>query len=79
MSVKRQQISGDQMDLFDKALLASLCHGAAGEGGTGPGACAEPQALTAFRRQLGAGRTGTDAPGVPKSLVTLPIAITSVS
>ena len=51
MSVKRQQVSGDQMDLFDQALLASLCHGATGEGGTGPGACAEPQALTAFEQQ----------------------------
>ena len=51
MSVKRRQGSGDQMDLFDQALLASLRHGAAGEGGTGPGACAEPQALTAFEQQ----------------------------
>jgi len=42
MSVKRQQGSGDQKDLFDQALQASLCHGATGEGGTGPGACAEP-------------------------------------
>jgi hypothetical protein len=45
MSVKRQQGSGDQQDLFDQALQASLRLGATGEGGTGPGACAEPQAL----------------------------------
>ena len=51
MSVKRQQGSGDQMDLFDQALVASLCHGATGESGTGPGACAEPQAFTAWEQQ----------------------------
>src|ERR1700674_1652965 len=48
MGVKRQQGSGDQQDLFDHALQASQRHGATGEGGTGPGACAEPQAFTAF-------------------------------
>jgi hypothetical protein len=51
MGVKRRQGSGDQLDLFDQALQASLCHGATGEGGTGPGACAEPQALAAFEQQ----------------------------
>src|SRR5580692_3251081 len=50
MSVKGQQGSGDQKDLFDQALQASLRHGATGEGGTGPGACAEPQALTAWEQ-----------------------------
>jgi RNA-directed DNA polymerase len=51
MGVKRRQGSGDQMDLFDQAVQASLRRGATGEGGTGPGACAEPQALTAFEQQ----------------------------
>lgn len=51
MSVKRQQVNGDQKDLFDQALQASLCLGATGEGGTGPGACAEPQALAAYEQQ----------------------------
>ena len=51
MSVKRRQGSGDQQDLFDQALQASLRHGATGEGGTGPGACVEPQALAAFEQQ----------------------------
>jgi RNA-directed DNA polymerase len=51
MGVKRQQGSGDQKDLFDEALKASLRHGATGDGGTGAGACAEPQASTAWERQ----------------------------
>jgi hypothetical protein len=51
MSVKRRQGSGDQKDLFDQALQASVRLGATGEGGTGPGACAEPQAPTAFEQQ----------------------------
>ncbi len=51
MSVKRQQGSGDQQDLFDQALQAALRHGATGEGGTGPGAREEPQALTAWEQQ----------------------------
>jgi RNA-directed DNA polymerase len=51
MGVKRQQGSGDQQDLFDHALQASLRLGATGEGGTGPGACAEPQALAAWEQQ----------------------------
>jgi len=51
MSVKRRQGSGDQKDLFDQALQASLRHGATGESGTGPGACAEPQAFTAWEQQ----------------------------
>lgn len=51
MGVKRRQGSGDQQDLFDQGLQASLCHGATGEGGTGPGARAEPQALTAWEQQ----------------------------
>ena len=51
MSVKRQQGNGDQKDLFDEALKASLRHGATGDGGTGSGACAEPQASTAWEQQ----------------------------
>jgi hypothetical protein len=47
MSVKRRQGSGDQKDLFDQVVQASLRHGATGKSGTGPGACAEPQAFTA--------------------------------
>jgi RNA-directed DNA polymerase len=48
MGVKRQQGSGDQLDLFDEALKASLRHGVSGEGGTGTGARAERQAATAW-------------------------------
>jgi hypothetical protein len=51
MGVKRQQGNGDQLDLFDQARPAALRLGATGEGGTGPGACAEPQALTAWEQQ----------------------------
>jgi len=43
MGVKRQQGSGDERDLFDQALQASLRHDATGEGGIGPGAREEPQ------------------------------------
>ncbi len=51
MGVKGQQGGGDQKDLFDQALQASLRLGATGEGGTGSGAHAEPQALAAFEQQ----------------------------
>src|ERR1700730_4551330 len=51
MGVKRWQGSGDQQALPDQALHASLRLGATGEGGTGPGACAEPQALTEGEQQ----------------------------
>jgi len=51
MGGKRQQGSGDQGDLFDQVLRASLRHGATGEGGTGSGACEEPQAFTAWEQQ----------------------------
>jgi hypothetical protein len=47
MGAKRQQGSGDRMDLFDP-LQVSLRLGATGEGGTGPGACSESQALAAY-------------------------------
>lgn len=48
MGVKRQQGRGDQKDLFDEALKASLRHGVSGEGGTGTGTREEPQAYTAW-------------------------------
>lgn len=48
MGVKRQQGGADQGDLLDEALKAALRHGATGEGGTGPGACEEPQASAAW-------------------------------
>jgi len=48
MGVKRQQGGVDQGDLLDEALKAALRHSATGEGGTGPGACEEPQASTAW-------------------------------
>ena len=51
MGVKRQQGSVDQRDLFDEALMAALRHDATGEGGTGPGASEEQQALTAWDQE----------------------------
>lgn len=51
MGVKRQQGSGDQKDLFDEALQASLRHGVTGEGGTRSGAFEELQASAAWERQ----------------------------
>jgi RNA-directed DNA polymerase len=51
MSVERQQSGTYQGDLFDEALMKALRHGAPGDGGTGAGACAEPQALTAVEQQ----------------------------
>jgi RNA-directed DNA polymerase len=51
MGVKRQQDNGDQKDLFDQVLQASLRLGATGEDGTGSGAYAEPQASAAWEQQ----------------------------
>jgi RNA-directed DNA polymerase len=51
MGVKRQQGSGDQKDLFDEVLKASLRHSDTGDGGTGAGASVEPQAATVSERQ----------------------------
>jgi len=48
MGVKRQQGSGEQMDLFDEALKASLRHGVTGKGGTGAGTQEERQAPAAW-------------------------------
>jgi len=47
MGVKRQQGRSDQGYLFPEMAPAGLRHGASGEGGTGSGACEEPQAPTA--------------------------------
>lgn len=51
MSVERQQGGAYQGDLFDEALLKALRHGASGDGGTGAGTRAEPQALAALEQQ----------------------------
>jgi RNA-directed DNA polymerase len=51
MGVKRQQGGDGQKDLLDEALQASLRHDVTGDGGTGAGSCAEPQAATAWERQ----------------------------
>ena len=56
MGVKRQQGGADQRDLLDEALMAAPRHslppakagGVTGNGGTGPGAAEESQALTAW-------------------------------
>lgn len=48
MGVQRQQGRGDQKDLFDEALKASLRHGVSGEGGTGTGTHEERQAPAAW-------------------------------
>ena len=50
MDVKRQQGRLDQLDLFE-ARKAGLGHGATGDGGTGSGACVEPQASAAWVQQ----------------------------
>jgi RNA-directed DNA polymerase len=51
MGVKRQQGSNDQKDLLDEDLKTRLRHDATGDGGTGAGAAAEPQAATAWEQQ----------------------------
>ena len=50
MDVKRQQGRLDQLDLFE-VRKAGLRHGATGGGGTGTGACEEPQASAAWAQQ----------------------------
>ena len=52
MGVKRQQGGGDQLDLFDEALKATLRHGATGDGRTGAGAHEERQAPAAWDQNL---------------------------
>ena len=49
--MERQQGNGDQLDLFDEALLAALRPGASGGGGTTAGANKEPQAFAALDQQ----------------------------
>jgi RNA-directed DNA polymerase len=51
MGVKRQQGSGDQKDLFDEALRASLRHGVIGDGETGTDALEVPQTPAAWAQQ----------------------------
>jgi RNA-directed DNA polymerase len=51
MGVKRQQGSGDQRDLFEEALKASLRHGVVGDGGAGTDAFEEPQTSAAWTQQ----------------------------
>lgn len=51
MSAVWQQGGSDQLDLFDEVLKAAPRHGATGDGGTGAGAQAEPQTLTALTQQ----------------------------
>lgn len=49
MGVKRRQVGDDQqLSLFDDNGLALPCHGAGGEGGTGPAACEASQASAAL-------------------------------
>jgi RNA-directed DNA polymerase len=50
MKAARQQGTGEQLDLFDEALKATMRHGGPGPGGSGTRACAEPQAETAWQR-----------------------------
>jgi len=52
MGVEQQQGSGTQLDLFDEALKASLCHGVSGKGGTGAGTTEERQSPTAWAEKL---------------------------
>jgi hypothetical protein len=51
MTAARQQGSGEQLDLFDGALQATVRHGEPGPGGSGARAGAERQADTAWRRK----------------------------
>jgi RNA-directed DNA polymerase len=51
MTAARQQGSGEQLDLFDEALKATVRHGEPGPGGSGARAGAERQADTAWRRE----------------------------
>ena len=51
MNAVRQQMASDQLDLFDRPVLARVRHGDDGEGGTQSVSHEEPQALTAFAQQ----------------------------
>jgi hypothetical protein len=48
MTAARQQGTGEQLDLFDEALKATVRHGGPGLGGTGARSCEEQQADTAW-------------------------------
>jgi RNA-directed DNA polymerase len=51
MTAARQQGTGEQLDLFDEVLKATVRHGEAGPGGSGARAREERQADTAWRRE----------------------------
>src|SRR6476659_3915972 len=51
MKAARQQGTGEQLDLFDEALKATVRHGGPGLGGSGGRPHAEPQAETAWQRE----------------------------
>src|ERR1700752_1597399 len=51
MTAARQQGIGEQLDLFDEVLKATVSHDGPGPGGSGARACAEPQAETAWQRE----------------------------
>src|ERR1700751_2427212 len=51
MTAARQQGIGEQLDLFDEVLKATVRHDGPGSGGSGARACAEPQAETAWQRE----------------------------
>jgi hypothetical protein len=51
MDEKRQQGSVDQRDSLDGDLVATLRHGATGDGGAGPGAIEEQQAPAAWQQE----------------------------
>ena len=51
MKAVRQQGIGEQLDLFDEALKATMRHGGPDLGGSGVRPCEEPQAETAWQRE----------------------------
>jgi RNA-directed DNA polymerase len=51
MKAARQQGRGDQLDLFDEALKATLRHGDPGLGRSEAWPCEEPQTDTAWQRE----------------------------
>jgi hypothetical protein len=73
MTVKRQQGSGDQMDFFDEALKAQLCHGISSKGGTGAGTREEPQAVTAWERNRSLTQHLMEKVASSANLIPLPI------
>lgn len=61
MVVEWRQGGADQGDMLDDALKAVPRHGASGDGGTGPSACEEPQAATAWDHERALTRHLMDA------------------